>query len=213
MITSKANYIKEACVEGLQQAVNAENQGADRIELCARLDLDGLTPDIKTIEDVYRKLEVPVRVIVRPREGNFVYSDEEFLEMISSTSECKDIGVEGVVFGITTIENKLDMVRIKLLTDIAHPMRVTIHKAIDVVDNPVDELSKLMKIEGVSAVLTSGKGKTWNEGQEVIKKMINQAGNTIEIIACGKVTNTNIEAVDKALRAKAYHGKLIVGDI
>lgn len=212
-MTSKTNYIKEACVEGLQQAINAENQGADRVELCASLNLDGLTPDIKTIEDVYRNLKLPIRVIVRPREGNFVYSDEEFLEMISSISACKDIGVEGVVFGITTLENKLDMVRIKLLTDIAHPMKVTIHKAIDVVDNPVDELSKLMRIEGVSAVLTSGKGKTWDAGQEMIKKMIYKAEDTIEIIVCGKVTNINIEAVDKTLKAAAYHGKLIVGEI
>lgn len=212
-MTSKTNYIKEACVEGLQQAINAENQGADRVELCASLNLDGLTPDVKTIEDVYRNLKLPIRVIVRPREGNFVYSDEEFLEMISSISACKDIGVEGVVFGITTLENKLDMVRIKLLTDIAHPMKVTIHKAIDVVDNPVDELSKLMRIEGVSAVLTSGKGKTWDAGQEMIKKMIYKAEDTIEIIVCGKVTNINIEAVDKTLKAAAYHGKLIVGEI
>lgn len=213
MTVQISKYIKEACVEGLQQAINAENQGADRIELCARLDLDGLTPDIKIIEDVYRNLKVPVRVIVRPREGDFVCSDEEFLEMISSISACKEIGVEGVVFGITTIENKLDMVRIKLLTDIARPMKVTIHKAIDVVDNPVDELCKLMKIAGVSAVLTSGKGKTWQEGQNLIKEMINKAGNAIEIIACGKVTNNNIDEAHRVLQSKAYHGKLIVGKI
>lgn len=213
MIASKSNYVREACVEGVKQAVNAEKQGADRIELCARLDLDGLTPDTKTIAEVYKKLNIPIRVIVRPRKGDFIYSNEEFLEMISSISACKDIGVEGVVFGITTAENKLDMARIKLLTDIARPMKVTIHKAIDAIDDPLSALSDLMKIEGISAVLTSGKGKTWHEGQELIKKMIHKAEDAIEIIACGKVTSANISEVDEALKAKAYHGKLIVGEI
>ena len=206
-------YIKEACVEGLQQALNAEKQGADRVELCARLDLDGLTPDIKTIGEVYEKLKVPIRVIVRPRAGNFIYSDDEFLQMISSISACKEIGVEGVVFGITTEGNKLDMVRIKLLTNLAHPMKVTIHKAIDTLDNPMEALDALLNIEGITAVLTSGKGKTWQEGQNLIKEMINKAGNAIEIIACGKVTNTNMDEAHSVLQSRAYHGKLIVGKI
>jgi copper homeostasis protein len=213
MNENSMKYIKEACVEGLQQALNAEKQGADRVELCARLDLDGLTPDIKTIGEVYEKLKVPIRVIVRPREGNFIYSDDEFLQMISSISACKEIGVEGVVFGITTEGNKLDMVRIKLLTNIAHPMKVTIHKAIDVVDNPMEALDALLNIEGITAVLTSGKGKTWQEGQNLIKEMINKAGNAIEIIACGKVTNNNIDDAHGVLQSRAYHGKLIVGKI
>lgn len=213
MIENNVKYIKEACVEGLQQALNAETQGADRVELCARLDLDGLTPDIKTTEEVYRNLKVPVMVIVRPREGDFVYSDEEFLEMILSISACKEIGVEGVVFGITTKENKLDIVRIKLLTDISRPMKVTIHKAIDAIDNPMEALDELLNIDGISAVLSSGKGKTWQEGQNLIKEMVNKAGNAIEIIACGKVTNTNIHQAHAILQSKAYHGKLIVGKI
>lgn len=206
-------YVKEACVEGLTQAINAQKQGADRIELCAHLDLDGLTPDVNTIKAANKKCNIPIRVIIRPREGDFVYSEEEFLEMKASILYCKEIGVEGVVFGITTADNKLDIPRIAELTQLAHPMKVTIHKAIDSVDNPLEELDKLLQIQGVSAILTSGKGEIWDEGQALIKELLKKAENKIEIIACGKVTNENIDTVHKALQSKAYHGKLIVGKL
>lgn len=213
MNENSLKYIKEACVEGLQQALNAEKQGADRIELCARLDLDGLTPDLETVKQVYQNLKIPIRVIIRPKEGGFEYSNEAFSEMISAIVSCKEIGVEGVVFGITTNKNKLDVVRTKLLAELAQPMKVTIHKAIDAIDNPMEALDALLNIEGITAVLTSGKGKTWQEGQNLIKEMINKAGNAIEIIACGKVTNNNIDDAHSVLQSRSYHGKLIVGKI
>lgn len=212
-MANKKTYIKEACVEGLEQALNAERQGADRIELCARLDLDGLTPDMKTINTVYQKCNIPIRVIIRPKDGGFVYSDAEFLEMKQSIQACKNLGVEGVVFGITTMNNRFDIARTKELVQIASPLKVTIHKAIDSVIHPLEELDKLMLIEGVDAVLTSGKGQTWMEGEELLQKMIEKAGNQIEIIACGKVTNENIDKVHANLQASAYHGKLIVGQL
>lgn len=207
---SNKKYIKEACVEGLTQAINAEKQGADRLELCARLDLDGLTPDNETIMAVHQNCHIPIRVIIRPKPGGFIYTETEFLEMKSSIETCKKIGVEGVVFGITTTKNTLDISKIKQLTQLAYPMKVTIHKAIDTVENPLDELNKLMQIKGIHAVLTSGKENTWVEGQELIKAMVKKAGRKIEIITCGKVTNQNIETVHKTIQARAYHGKLIV---
>jgi len=213
MSKRNSEYIMEACVEGLTQAMNAEVQGANRLELCARLDLDGLTPDENTIVAVKQLCNIPVRVIIRPRAGDFVYTDSEFSAMKTSVLSCKKIGVDGVVIGITTVANKLDIPRIAELTQLAHPMKVTIHKAIDAVENPVEELEKLLQLDGVSAVLTSGKGNTWVEGQELIKDMLKKAENKIEIIACGKVTNKNIEAAHEAIQAKAYHGKLIVGKL
>lgn len=206
-------YKKEACVEGIDQALNAEKQGADRIELCAHLELDGLTPDFETIKSVYQACKIPIRVMIRPKDGGFIYSDAEFLEMKQSIKLCKELGVEGVVFGITTSDNRLDIERIKELVQVALPLKVTIHKAIDSVNNPLEELDKLLKIEGIDAVLTSGKGKTWEEGEELLQKIVEKAGKKIEIIACGKVTNENIEVVHKRVRATAYHGKLIVGQL
>lgn len=213
MSARKFSYIKEACVEGLTQSINAENRGADRLELCARLDLDGLTPDFETISAVKQFCDIPIRVIIRPREGGFVYNDDEFSEMKTSILKCKELGVDGVVIGITTADNKLDIARIAELSKLAQPLKVTIHKAIDSIDNPIEELKRLMELDGISAVLTSGKGITWNEGQELLKKMVKKAGDGIEIIACGKVTNENIELVHNTVQAKAYHGKLIVGEL
>ena len=209
----KRRYLIEACLEGLNQALRAEKQGADRIELCAHLDLDGLTPNRKTIKEVYHKCKIPVRVIIRPRAGNFIYSNLELEDMKASISFCKKIGVEGVVFGITTDKGMLDIEKIEELTSLAFPLKVTIHKAIDAVLDPISELEKLMSIKGISAVLTSGKAETWFDGQELIKKLIKKSGKQIEIIACGKVTNDNVEIANKVLNSSAYHGKLIVGNL
>ena len=151
--------------------------------------------------------------MVRPRAGDFIYSDDEFAEMKASITRCREIGIEGVVIGISTADNKLDIPRINELTKLASPMKVTIHKAIDSVENPLEELGKLLELDGVNAVLTSGKGAAWFEVQDLINRMIEISGDKIEIIACGKVTNENIDVVHKTLQSKAYHGKLIVGKL
>ncbi|MCU4176625.1 copper homeostasis protein CutC [Carboxylicivirga sp. N1Y90] len=212
-MSNKTKYIKEACVEGIKQAQNAEKQGADRIELCARLDLDGLTPDMETISSVFQKCNIPIRVIIRPVGGGFIYSSAEFEEMKQSIIACKELGVEGVVFGITTKENTLDISKTKELVQLAHPLKVTIHKAIDSVEKPLEDLDRLLEIEGVDAVLTSGKGQTWKDGENLLLQMISRAGDKMEIIACGKVTNDNMETVHESLQSSAYHGKLIVGQL
>ena len=207
-------YNKEACVEGIQQAINAEKQGANRIELCARLDLDGLTPDIERIKEVTAKCNIPVRVIVRPREGNFNYSETEFQSMKQAIETCKALGVEGVVFGITTLNNKMDIKRTQLLVELTQPMKVTIHKAIDAIDNPVETIKELIKIDGIDTILTSGKGQTWQEGQELILQMMKAAaGSHLEIMPCGGITQHNLCEAHYMFKAKAYHGKLIVGTL
>ncbi|TWO34621.1 copper homeostasis protein CutC [Seonamhaeicola sediminis] len=206
-------YIKEACVEGLQQALHAEKQGADRIELCARLDLDGLTPDFETIKEVKASCNIPVRVIIRPRAGDFEYSDDEFEKMRLSIALCKLIGVEGVVIGINKSDNVMDLPRTEVLVELAKPMKVTIHKAIDALDNPVETIKELIKIEGIDTILTSGKGQTWQEGQELIRRMMKKAGDNLVIMPCGKITQLNLESAHNFFNAKAYHGKLIVGKL
>ncbi|AUP79528.1 copper homeostasis protein CutC [Flavivirga eckloniae] len=209
----KKEYLLEACVEGLDQAIRAEKQGADRIELCERLDLDGLTPEPEIIKAAFKNCNIPIRVIIRPREGDFIYSDSELDQMKDSICLCKEIGVEGVVFGITTKENTLDLSAIKELTRIASPLKVTIHKAIDVVTDPLTELDNLINLKGIDALLTSGKATTWKGGQELIKALIKKSENRIQIIACGKVTKENIGIVHKTIQSSAYHGKLIVGSL
>lgn len=206
--------IKEACVETLAQCLLAEENGADRVELCADLDQDGLTPSEGLIRAAKEQLTIPVRVMVRPRDGGFYYTDSEFLEMKKCADLCKEIGVEGVVFGITSADGRsLNVEKIKELAACSKPLKVTIHKAIDVCLDPLKELEGLMGTGLIDSVLTSGKAATAVEGKLLLKRMIAHAGNEIEIIACGKVTSQNISELHRELNARAYHGKKIVSMI
>jgi len=205
--------IKEACVESFEQGLNAESQGADRIELCADLANDGLTPAKEVISKAADNLSIPIRVMIRPRAGDFVYTQDELLTMRSSIDFCKSVNVEGVVFGICKPGNTLDLAAISALADYAKPLKVVVHKAIDACENPLAELQGLKKIKNVDSVLTSGKAETAFEGFTMLHSLIAAAGDEIEIVACGKITNENLPQIKNRLNARAYHGKLIVGQI
>ena len=205
--------IKEACVETVEQCVVAEKKGADRVELCADLVHDGLTPNPEVIRQAFQQLTIPIRVMIRPRAGDFVYSQEEVTQMKRSIDFCKSVGVEGVVFGACTREGTLDSTVIKVLTEYAKPLKVTIHKAIDSCKSPLDELKRLKELKGIDGVLTSGKASTAMEGIASLRSLVALAGDNIEVIACGKVTDENLPALHKIIQARAYHGKRIVGPL
>lgn len=207
-----SKYIKEACVENLSQVVQAKKRGADRIELCDRLDLDGTTPSRQLIVSA-KETGIPVRVMIRPRGGNFVYTEEELIQMIVSIEFCKKAEVEGVVFGILKNDNRLDYQQIGKLAGIASPLKVVVHKAIDDTPDPVEAVKNLLLIENILAVLTSGGKPTAFEGQESLREMVKLMGDRMEIVAAGKITDDNIEEVHKQIGAKAYHGKKIVGNL
>lgn len=203
----------EACVESLEEAVRAEHLGADRIELCSRLDLDGLTPERELIKQVVHKVHIPVKVMIRPRTGDFVYSTDELSAMKDDIQFCKQAGAQGVVFGILDKANHLNLDQIQQLADEASPLEVTIHKAIDLTADPVASLTELMKLRNITAVLTSGGATTALEGKEIIKKMLQTAKGTINIIAAGKITNDNLAEVHHLIGAHQYHGRRIVGQL
>lgn len=202
-------FIKEACVETLEQCLQAEKNGADRIELCADLAYDGLTPALALIREAKEKLKIPIRVMIRPRPGDFIYSAAELEAMKASIRDCIVSGVEGVVFGVCRSAGELDLQALSDLIATSKPLKVTIHKAIDVCNDPVRELVRLKSL-GVDSVLSSGKAPTAKEGSSLLKEMVESAGN-IEIVACGKVTNENLTEIDQMIGAPAYHGKKIVG--
>ena len=205
--------IKEACVETLEEAVLAENLNASRIELCSDLASDGLTPSLELIQKTCLELKIPVMVMIRPRAGNFVYSDEEILKMKSEIDLAKKTGAFGVVFGLLTSENKIDKKNTKILTEYAQPLPVTFHKAIDELENPVEGVWVLKEIIGIKRILTSGGKPTALEGQETIRKMIDVAGEQITILVAGKVLNSNVEEIQKLTGAKELHGRRIVGEL
>ncbi|MBL7112985.1 MAG: copper homeostasis protein CutC [Bacteroidales bacterium] len=202
--------IKEACVESVQQAVMAEKQGAGRIELCSRLDLGGISPPIALVEEVLQSCDIPVRVMVRPRGGDFVFNRDEIALMMNYINTCKATGIEGFVTGALTPENQLDIPLIRQLVQEAAPLPVTIHKAIDESTDPLSGIESLKKIPGVTHILSSGKADTAIQGSVLLKEMIRAAADDLTILVAGRVTAQNLEEVHQLIRASEYHGRKIV---
>jgi len=205
--------IKEACVETFEEAVLAEQRGANRIELCSALHLDGLTPSVELMQKTCASLNIPVMVMIRPRGGNFVYSEKEILQMKAEIDQAKKAGASGVVFGLLTPKNKIDEVNTRRLTEYAQPLPVTFHKAIDELNDPVEGAQTLKNIEGILRILTSGGKPTALEGQATICEMMKVTEEKIIILVAGKVLQSNLEEIQKVTGAKECHGRRIVGEL
>jgi copper homeostasis protein len=205
--------IKEACVETFEEAVLAEKRGANRIELCPDLADDGLTPSSELMEKTCSALKIPVMVMIRPRAGNFVYSEEEIDQMKNEIGLAKKAGAAGVVFGLLTKENQIDGKNTKLLAEYAHPLPVTFHKAIDILEDTAEGAEILCKIPGIKRILTSGGKPTAMEGKDSIVKMMETAKDKITILVAGKVLDSNVEEIQKLTGAEEFHGRRIVGEL
>lgn len=201
--------IKEACIESFTEALIAQKKGANRVELCENLAVGGTTPSYGTVKVCLDKLNIPVFPMIRPRGGNFIYSNEEIEIMKEDIKLFKKLGVKGVVFGILTENNEIDIERTKELVDLARPMEVTFHKAIDELKNPLNYIDILVDI-GVKRILTSGCSKTALDGKDLLNKMIEKSKNKLRIVVAGKVTKDNIKDLQKIIPNDEYHGKLIV---
>ena len=206
-------FTLEACLETAAQARMAQQNGAHSIELCAHLDQDGLTPDLELIQAVLHQVAIPVKVMIRPRPGDFVYGIKEVAQMKNSIEAIKEIGIDGVVLGALNRHGELDLPIIATLAALAAPLEVTIHKAIDQAKDPLQELQKLAAIEGVTQVLTSGQATTALAGKALLTKMVEAAPPGITVIAAGGITRQNLLLVHQQIDAKAYHGRKIVGDL
>ena len=202
--------IKEVCVDSFLNAVNAEKKGANRIELCARLDLDGLTPNKKLIKKVFSNLSIPIRVMIRPKHPSFIYSEEDIQRMIEDINYCKELGVDGVVLGCLNEDSNFNMNQINLLSEIAKPLNVIIHKAIDKTDSILNSLLLLLKNKNINGVLSSG-GKTFAiDAIKTLKKMLDLVPDNFEIINAGGITYKNINELHSLIQGKYYHGKKII---
>ena len=213
MTSSSRPLILEACVETIQQGLLAEKKHADRIEFCQRLDLGGVTPDHDLIRTAINKIKIPVKIMIRPRGGDFIYSDSEIDRMKSDIKYCKSIGVEEVVLGALNNNGEVDYILTQHLAKLAMPMKVTFHKAIDEVSNYMNALKTLSTMQNIDSVLSSGTKKNALAGKEYIKIASEEFSETLNIIAAGNITNTNLKEIHSELNMKEYHGKKIVGDL
>ena len=205
--------ILEACVDSLSQALHAQALGAHRIELCSRLDVGGLSPSREILARALRQLDIPVKVMIRLRAGDFVYSKEELVLLEREILFCMEAGVKEIVLGASLPSGMLDIGAIRRLASVAGPMTITVHKAIDLSPDPLADLDDLRSIPNITHILSSGKQPTALEGSALLREMIRSAGDRFTIIAAGKVTKENLASVHKAIGASEYHGKLIVGQL
>lgn len=205
--------ILEACVETWDEAQKAMHNGTHRLELCSHLELDGLTPDQALIKKTCSNVNIPVMVMIRPRGGDFVYSEEELQQMEKEIDIAKNNGAAGLVFGLLTPENKIDIVNTERLVRRAAPLSVTFHKAIDCLADPVEGVLALMEIKGITRILTSGGKPTAREGANVIREMIDKSGDALTILVAGRVTDENVKEIAELTGAKELHGRKIVGDL
>ncbi len=207
------SYKIEACVETYEEALAAQNNGADQIELCGRLDLDGITPQRTLIEKCFKNLTLDIKVMIRPRGGNFEYDSVELEQMMEDINYCHEVGVYGVVFGVLNGKS-LDLEMIEKLASAASPLNVTIHKAIDDTTDIISETKKLVSIsQNIDTILTSGGSSTAIEGIPNLLEMIEATKDHIEIMPAGKITNHNLATLHNQLNTTGYHGRKIVGDL
>ena len=187
--------IIEVCAESYEHALKAEKAGADRIELCKDLHLDGLTPDYETAKRTIDSLNIPVFILIRPREGDFIYSNEEFELMKSDIAKFKEMGCKGIVSGVLNDYNSIDIKRTKELVELSKPLEFTFHRAFDVVYDPLNEIENLIKI-GVDRVLTSGQKEKAMDGLELLEDLRNKSNNRIKIMPGSGISKNNLKSFE-----------------
>ena len=176
--------IIECCANSVQSAINGQAGGAERVELCANLELGGTTPSAASICMAREVLEVDLFVLIRPRAGSFCYSDLEMEEILQDIEFCKQVGCEGVVIGALTENGSVDVKKTKQMVEAARPMQVTFHRAFDQVKEPFIALQQIVDC-GCDRILTSGTKDTVKEGLEVLKTLVQKAQDKITILPGG----------------------------
>lgn len=200
-------YFLEITVDGVEKAIAAERGGADRIELCADLPVGGLTPSRELERTVRETVHIPVYSMIRPRAGNFVYSDSEFAEMERSVAVATECGMDGVVLGVLQKGFKVDVGRTRRLVDLARPLPVTFHRAFDECTDLRKALEAVMQT-GAARVLTSGGAKTALEGAANLAELIAMARDRILILPGAGITHSNIAKVAEKTGAIEFHAGL-----
>lgn len=183
--------------------MNAEKGGANRIELCDNLWEGGTTPSMGTIELSKKNLSIPVFVLVRPRGGDFVYSDIEFDLMKRDILWAKTLGIYGIVSGVLKPDATIDRKRTAELIDLANPLPFTFHRAFDLTPNPIESLNILIEL-GVQRVLTSGLHENVDAGLSTLEDMVKHANDKITILPGGGVNEHNILKL-KDIGCKEFH--------
>ena len=205
-------YTLEVCVDSMASALAAKRGGADRLELCADLVIGGTTPSLALLRQVKAETGLPVRALLRPRFGDFCYDRYELAQMSECAAELVAAGADGIVTGVLTPEGELDVDALRPIYAAAraaakaagHPVVCTLHRAFDVCADPFAALETTRSL-GLCTILTSGQAASAPEGAELLGRLVERAGDSVEILVGAGVTAQNIPALAAQTGAHAFH--------
>src|SRR5215469_5303602 len=201
------SYILEIATSDFETTKSAVEGGADRIELCANLSEGGTTPSYGTIYQCREAFDVLIYPIIRPRGGDFLFSDDEYEIMLHEVKLCKQLGCDGIVTGILNEDGTIDIKRTATLVEIAYPMGVTFHRAFDRCVEPFEALEQIINI-GCERILTSGQHPTVNEGIELIAELNKKADHRIIIMPGSGVRKENLKWLAEKTACTEFHSSL-----
>ncbi len=194
----------EACVDSYASCMAAAKGGADRLELCANLAIGGTTPSASLFKQVQRDCDVKINVLIRPRFGDFLYTEPEMEEMCEEIKMFRDLGANGVVIGTLTADGALDQEKMRRLMDCAGGIDVTLHRAFDMTRAPMDALEAAIAL-GCKTILTSGQEKAAAAGKDTLKAVYAQAAGRIDIMAGCGVKKWNIQEIHDHTGIVVFH--------
>lgn len=204
--------IFEVCTGSLQSVINAVEGGAERIELCESLNVDGLTPSWNLLRKVRTQFpHLIVHVLIRPRKGDFIYTEKEKVAILKDIRKAVEYGADGIVSGALLPDGSIDIPFLREMLSASQGIPFTFHRAFDVCNNPLQALTEL-KAEGVSRILTSGQQPTAAAGIPLLKKLVEKADGQLIIMPGGGVSSENVCTILKATGAMEIHGSAKKGE-
>ncbi len=195
----------EICVDSVESVLNAQAGGADRVELCSALFEGGLTPSAGLLEVARERAKLTIAAMIRPRGGDFYYTDNEFAVMECDIVLAKELRADMIVLGLLQPDGAIDVARTAKLVELARPLPVTFHRAFDMARDPFEALELLVGL-GVERVLTSGQERSAVEGMDLIAELVRRAGDRIIVVPGGGITERNLAKVLQHTGAREIHG-------
>lgn len=209
-MTRSLPYYREVCVDTLEDAIQAELNGADQIELCSRLDLDGLTPSNQLLEQIFSKVKIPIKPMLRLRGGDFIYTRREKDTMLQSLELIKQFDCKSIVFGALKIDGRIDQAFLREIIEAMGDHIICFHKAIDYSTDILESCSVLSTFEKVVEILSSGGAQTARGGVETLIEMKKNIRPDQKLIAAGKIRPENLSELHNLVNLEYYHGKKII---
>ena len=194
----------EVCVDSVESVVAAEQGGADRVELCSDLMEGGLTPSYGTLKVARARVAIGIMAMIRPRGGDFCYSEAELAAMSADLVMAREAGANGIVLGLLNPDGTVDRERTARLIDLARPLPVTFHRAFDMTRDPLEALEALIGL-GIDRVLTSGQEPSVIEGLDPIAALVSQAAGRIVVMPGGGITARNVARVVSGTGVREVH--------